>query len=253
MNNIKNMIYFDDKALTYKAFKKYYRRDLCEFFVEDENSIKQFEKFVSKHDRFIVKPFDGACGVGIKIIYADKDIRKLFSELIQEYKRGFVVEELIVQSSHMAMLHPQSVNTLRVPTIRYQDRVEIIHPILRVGRGDAVVDNGGAGGICCAIDVVTGKVKSAADEKGRYYKTHPDTGVNLVGFTVPKWNEVKELVVKLTSVFPDNHYTGWDLALTDEGWVLQEANDRGTFILFQITEQKGFRTEIEKIVKELGV
>lgn len=59
--------------------------------------------------------------------------------------------------------------------------------------------------------------------------------------------------MELADVLPDNHYTGWDLALTDNGWVLQEANDRGTFILFQITEKKGFKQEIEEIVHELEV
>ncbi len=41
------------------------------------------------------------------------------------------------------------------------------------------------------------------------------------------------------------------LALTTEGCLLQEANDRVTFILFQITSGEGFRGEIERIVKEL--
>ena len=142
---------------------------------------------------------------------------------------------------------------LRVLTIKYKNRTEIIHPILRVGRGNAIVDNGGAGGICCAINVATGEVKSAADESGNYYTIHPDTKHKLVGLQIPQWEEAKGLVMELAGVLSDNHYTGWDLALTENGWVLQEANDRGTFILFQITEKKGFKQEIEEIVRELEV
>ena len=252
MNNMRNMIYFDDKGKTYELFKKYYHRDLIEIF--SAQGIKEYSKFISKHPRFIVKPFDGACGIGIKIIDSKgKDEKILFQKLLGKYPKGFVIEELIIQHPDMRKLHPQSVNTLRVPTIKYTDRVEIIHPILRVGRGNAVVDNGGAGGICCGINPTTGVTFSAADENGERYNIHPDTGIELVGFQVPFWQEASALVSELAQVLPDNHYTGWDLALTKDGWILQEANDRGTFILFQITTGEGFRSEIEKIVKELGV
>ena len=254
MNNMKNMIVFDDKAKTYEMFGKYYKRDLIEIFEVNAETQKLFYKFITKHPRFIVKPFDGACGVDIKIIETNTlDSTSMLNQLLDEYMRGFVAEELIVQSGLLHDLHPQSVNTLRIPTIKYEDRTEVIHPILRVGQGDAIVDNGGSGGICCAIDVETGVVKSAADENGNYYTVHPDTGISLIGLQIPQWEEAKNLVKELSCVLPDNHYTGWDLALTVDGWVLQEANDRGTFILFQLTEQKGFRDEIEKIVHELGV
>ena len=82
---------------------------------------------------------------------------------------------------------------------------------------------------------------------------HPDTGVVLLGYRVPFWEEAKAFVCELAQVIPDNHYTGWDIALTDKGWVLQEGNDRGGFMLIQITTGKGFRPEIDRIIKKLGV
>ena len=35
----------------------------------------------------------------------------------------------------------ESVNTLRMPTVLFKDRTDIIHPVLRVGRGGNIVDN----------------------------------------------------------------------------------------------------------------
>ena len=63
---MRNMILFDDKGKTYEIFKAYYHRDLLEVFGKE--SQEAFEAFVRKHPRFIVKPFDGACGIGIKIV-----------------------------------------------------------------------------------------------------------------------------------------------------------------------------------------
>lgn len=252
MNNMKNMILFDDKGKTYEIFKKYYHRDLLEIFGKESRSA--FDAFIEKHPHFIVKPFDGACGIGIKIVDSkEKDTKNLLQELLKEYPKGFVAEELIIQHTEMRRLHPQSVNTLRMPAINYGDHVEILHPVLRIGRGDSIVDNGGSGGISCGVDLGTGVIYSAVDEEGRDYVKHPDTGVVLLGYRVPFWEEAKAFVCELAQVIPDNHYTGWDIALTDKGWVLQEGNDRGGFMLIQITTGKGFRPEIDRIIKKLGV
>ncbi len=252
MNSYRNMILFDDKGLTYSFFRRYYHRDLVEVFSKREYEL--FAAFLKKHPKFIVKPFDGACGVGVRILDASGSAPEtIFRALRKRYGKGFVVEELIIQHPEMARLHPQSVNTLRIPTIHYGEDVEIIHPFIRIGRGESVVDNGWSGGICCGIDPETGTVFSASDENGEDYTVHPDTGVNLIGYQVPRWEEATALAKELAGVLPDNHYTGWDLALTKDGWVMQEANDRGGFLGFQITSKKGFRPEIEEIVHRLGV
>lgn len=151
------------------------------------------------------------------------------------------------------MFHPESVNTVRITTILYKDRVEIIHPFFRTGRGNSVVDNGGSGGIINAVDVETGIIIGSADEMGIHYETHPESDLPLLGFKMPRWEEAKKLAVELAHVMPDNHYCGWDLALTDNGWVLQEANDRGEFVGFQLPTTKGFRKELLQILNELGV
>lgn len=256
MNNPHNMIIFDDKSLTYKYYKKYYHRDLIGCFKRDVKTINSFTSFFDKHPKFIVKPFDGACGVGIKIV--DYSLEKtepltVFDQLLEEYTRGFVVEELIIQCKELAAFHPESVNTVRITTIKFDDRIEVIHPFIRTGRGDAVVDNGGSGGIICSLDPETGVIIGAADETGEDYIVHPDSGLQLIGYEVPKWNEAVNLVKELVNVLPDQRYMGWDLALTDSGWVMQEANDRGAFVGFQLPIHKGFKSEIEKIVKELGI
>lgn len=251
MNNGKNVIVFDDKGATYKKFKSYYKRDLIEI---PGSGMDSFLQFVVKHPRFIVKPFDGACGYGVKIIDASKRIpNEVYKELMSEYVSGCVAEELIIQTDELAKFHPESVNTVRITTILYPDRIDIIYPFFRIGRGNSVVDNGGSGGLINSIDPKTGVITSSADEMGFFYNEHPETHYQIVGYHIPRWEEAKELARELARVMPDNHYCGWDFALTNGGWVLQEANDRGEFVGFQLPTQKGFRKELMNILKELGV
>lgn len=251
LNTPKNDSIFDDKAKTYQTFGKFYRRKLILF--ENEKQQNEFLRFVTEQKRLILKPLDASCGRGIQIVDATEheDLQAWYSRLLEQYHGRFIAEELIVQKEAMAKLHPSSVNTVRVPTIRLDDQVLIVNPFLRVGQGGKHVDNGGAGGIICALDAQTGHTFAAADEMGHRFVTHPQTAQVLDDFQVPDWEDAKKLVRELAAVVPDNRYTGWDLALTQNGWVLVEANRRGQFI-WQISSQQGFRAEINGILKKLG-
>ena len=90
------------------------------------------------------------------------------------------------------------------------------------------------------------------DETGNTYTNHPDNGFRLVGFRVPKWEEAFAMARQLALHDPSIHYAGWDLALTDAGWVLVEGNPRAQLV-FQISEQKGFRPELEAILKKFNL
>lgn len=256
LNKAKNLVIFNDKMRTYEYYKQYYGRDFCG--VKGIGDVAALRTFVQKHLRFILKPTDSSCGHGIMIVDLAQcgDVEAKLQELIHTYctggKDGFVAEELIVQDAHMASLHPSSVNTIRITTIRCDDGVEILPSFVKAGRDGKNVDNGGAGGLLGAIDMETGRVLAVADKYGTAYTTHPTTGVDLIGFQIPRWEEAKTLAAELAMVIPENRYTGWDLALTEKGWVMVEGNARGQFIGWQISLQKGYLREINRILRRLG-
>ncbi len=241
---------FDNKIKTYEIFGKYFNRKICG--VRTEADFSAFVDFCKEYNKFIVKPTDAYCGKGIEIVTVDGDMRRLFDKLLADRHNGFVAEEIIVQVEEIAKFHPQSCNTVRIPTIRFDDRVEIIHPFFRVGRGEAIVDNAGAGGIIVAIDADTGITIGAADENGNVYEKHPDTGHQLVGVEIPCWSELVALAKEVAMILPNYRYTGWDFALTNNGWVMVEGNARGQFV-WQFATRVGFKEEIEEILSELGL
>lgn len=252
LNHHKNDVLFDNKWMTYKKYRSYYKRTMI--CCNGEISREAFYKFIGDNNSFIVKPLDSSCGRGIQIIHLNlmnENTNNLFEQLLSDYNGIFCVESLIKQVAEMEKFHPSSVNTIRVATIRMDDEVRIIHPFMRIGQHGNFVDNAGAGGIICAVDVSTGKIMSAADEHGHTFEVHPDSGEKIIGFVIPKWDEAKKFVEELAQVTLDNRYTGWDIALTKDGWVLVEANRRGQFV-WQIAMQKGFRKEINQILKDLG-
>ena len=194
---------------------------------------------------------NGACVVDAS---SWQDTEKEVQGLLEKNPDGFVAEELIVQCKEMADLNPSSINTVRITTARKLDgTLHIIkRPFIRIGQGGRCVDNGGNGGIIAAIDYETGIIKEAIDEAMNRYIVHPDTGKTILGYQIPRWEEARQLVAQLSDVFTEMRYCGWDLALTDQGWVMVEANSKGLFIGFQLPTQEGCREEFERLKHACG-
>ncbi len=256
LNKAKNLAIFDDKMKSAEVFCDYYGRDLCG--VKDESDLGGFLEFVEKHSRFMLKPMTGTCGKGIEILDLSsvEDKKQKFYDLLKKYcsgvNDGFIVEELIVQVPEMAQFHESSLNTIRIATVKYDDGVEVIASFFRTGRGGNIVDNAGAGGVFGTIDIETGVINAVGDEYGNSYEAHPDTNIRMIGFAIPKWEEAKSMAKELATIVDGNRYAGWDLALTEKGWVMIEGNARGQFV-WQIPLQKGYLDEANGILRRLGM
>lgn len=72
---------------------------------------------------------------------------------------------------------------------------------------------------------------------------HPDTGRELLGFTLPGWRQVVDTVLAASTVFPGFPAQGWDVAICDSGPILLECNMLGDVDLSQFAWQKGFLDE----------
>ena len=157
------------------------------------------------------------------------------------------------QGEALARIHPQSVNTLRIPTVVLADgEVRLFHPTLRVGRGEGIIDNFSAGGISALIDPETGCICSdGADKKGRRYAAHPDTGVRFNGYRLPEWDKAVAMVTTAAHMVPGNHYCGWDLAYSTHGWCMVEANCTAQMGGMQIITQTGRKAELEALIAQM--
>lgn len=241
---------FTDKFITYQRYKSFYKREIIRLY--STLDIKLFSDFISESPNFICKPINSSKGKGVKVFNTKTNSNETVFALLEEVLSNgpCLIEELIVQAEGLKILHPSSVNTVRCPTLLTQDGVVIFHPVLRMGRGGNVIDNAGAGGILANINPETGLVyTTGADELGYRYISHPDTGINIVGFQVPKWDELCSFVKEISLITPNIKYTGWDLALTDNGWVIVEGNHWGQFLILQTADKTGIRNDFEKLLE----
>ena len=252
VNDSKQADVFYSKWETYKVFKEFFKRDAILVKGLAEADDDDVSAFMGKHQSFIMKPINEACGKGIQIIRADT-IAEAKTKLVNVLKKqdtAYIIEELICQVEEMAEFHPQSVNTVRMPTFNLKGEIHVVRPFMRTGCGNSVVDNAGSGGVFAVIDPETGTTYAAADEFNRNFTEHPDSHKKMVDFSVPQWNDAVEIAKRLAKVLPEVKYVGWDLALTDKGWCLVEGNDKGQFV-FQYPLHEGFMDELKNLKKQM--
>ena len=155
-----------------------------------------------------------------------------------------LLEEIVRRSSDTPLIvQPRMVNhqdlreisngalcTVRILTcLDEQDRPQLISAALRMAVGaNVTVDNFHAGGIAAAIEPMSGTLSSASNlgqrEDVGWISHHPDTGGLIEGRRLPLWPETKTLVLKAHDAFSDRVVIGWDVAITNEGPLLVEAN-----------------------------
>lgn len=229
-----------------REFRDYTRRDCV---VPGEDSFERVCAFMDANPQFMAKPYDGLGGQGVeKVTTADISDRKAYYE--QCVAGRIFLEQLVRQHPDMNVLCPTSVNTMRIMTFNDHGKSEILWMGLRVGNGVNAVDNFHAQGMGVAIDMKTGKLQgNAIDKDGNVFQVHPTTGVAFDDFQIPDFQEAVELVLKGALESDKILVIGWDVALSENGPVVIEANRRPGFDLVQVLDQRG-RMDIIRSVTE---
>ena len=187
--------------------------------------------------KMFCKPLDGEEGKGAFVLQVKngvfyqngtpEGIDQIRSILTQQ---RYLVQEFLTQHEEMSRLHSQSINTIRLVTVRgiKDGAIHILPSILRIGTGDSVMDNTSRGGVAVGVNIETGYLKQYGFFKPQYgTKTdvHPDSKIKFEDFQIPYFEEVKRQAVYFHSMLPQIHSVGWDIAVGPNGPIFVEGND----------------------------
>ena len=243
---------FEEKINAYHAFKPFYRREAVALTLPAD--VDKMQVFAQRHGGFILKPHGSSQGQGICFWKKDMDhADSLLKQIGESHWGGVILEELIRQDSEMASFHPTSINTIRYVVDYRKDTVDRLWAIIRIGVGDSKVDNTSAGGICAAIDLETGVIVSKGVRRdGGCYLFHPDTGKQILGETIPKWNELNDMIDMLRPVGTPVHLVGWDFALSEKGWCIVEGNACPSIMGIQGSMDMGYRKVMKRVRENMS-
>ena len=193
-----------------------------------------FVEFLKKHQKIVIKPDRGSLGIGVDVVeFTDNQSAKQYFKGITS-NRPMICEEFIRQHPVLNQLNPSSVNTIRIASFLKDNEVEILAAVLKFGVGnDCITDNLSLGGIGAQIDIPSGIVCSfGRDFNFHAYAHHPSTGTQILGLQIPYWDAAIDLVKEAHKRVPQCLFYGWDIAITETGVDIVEANSRpGTRIM----------------------
>ena len=210
---------------------------------------------IGKYDKVFVKAAtDSSGGSGVKLImvkYLDKDA---IDEQLIPFTGDVIIQVPIKQSSIMARLHPSSVNTLRIISLLDRNgQVKIYSSIVRMGVGDAVVDNASSGGITCGVNL-NGRLKPVAySAKGDKFDVHPTTKIHFDEIVVPNFEAAKKLVQQAHLMIPHFRLVSWDIAFDkkDQPLLLEANLHYGELDFHQLNNGPIFGDDTIKILEEV--
>ena len=242
----------DNKLLFNQKFNDFLKRD----WINLKKSSKQdFERFLQCKSNIIVKPVDQACGRNVEKINVKEinDINNLYDTLVT--KKQYLVEDCIVHHPKMSEIYPNAVNTLRIVTVTKNNKVNIMFRSIRIGNSGNVVDNFNHGGLFTTIEKNGLIQKPCVDKQGNIYDNHSFTNTSLIGFEIPLFEQAIEFVKTMAISIPEVGYVGWDIAITENGPVVVEANPFPGHDIYQSkihmkADGTGLRKDFEKIIYE---
>ena len=220
-----------------------YLMDSPEDIIPDENYLLNLLKLKGI---LALKPSNGGGGYGfVKLEYKDNNIH-WNDELITERQlkenqvslNGYIITEYLRQHHDFDEVCDQSACTLRIVVVKNIDdrfaggKLEIVSSYARFGTNISEgACNMHAGAVAIAYDSNTGEY---SDTYFRYrgfseggqtrFNEHPDSKVVLKGKRLPKYEEVKDVVLSACSYLSSLEYFGVDVVITDCGVKILEIN-----------------------------
>ena len=239
----------NDKWIFYTMAKDFFKREVHKVSKE---SFEELVDFCEKHPRFVAKPRNSSCGIGVQIVDVAEigGAKETVDSFLGRNGEEWLFEEFIEQDPRMAEWHPSSVNTIRVPSVMTENGPVVILPLFRTGKNGNVVDNcHNDGGLMAVPDAKTGVLLTDGyDVFTNVVEVHPNSGKKFKGWQVPEWGSLIATAAELHKSMPKQHkYIGFDFALTNKGWAVVEGN-WGNFP-HQVCVGYGIRDEFERLMK----
>ncbi len=238
-----------NKGLFNKTFSDYVRRDWID---ASTCTFEEFAAFVSRHESFFGKPIKGTGGVGSHVVR--RDVCPLEDLYASCKDSELICEEIVRQHPALARVNASTLNTVRVVTmLDVNDEPHVLFATARFGRAGKSVDNFHGGGVAAVLDVDTGTIVSQAINRAHIrHSFHPDSGVQLLGFSYPHWDKIKKAVCEGARRLPDMRNIGWDVAVTEKDEVeFVEGNGRPNYDVIQSPDQLGKKDRCDAYLRAI--
>lgn len=225
-----------NKYIFSKVFDEFFGRQCIRCCDATAEKLKEMG---AKSGKVIAKPNAKGQGKGIKVfpVTTDEEVA-IALEAILGYDDGGVVEEYLIQHPDIAKLNPGAVSIIRFYSVCTPVASYLFAPVFTAAVSKDIA-NGCQDALTAMIDINTGEVITDAVDQNNFVDValHPVTGVPFKGLKIPYWQETIEMMKRAVPLAKQISNIGWDVAITEDGPVIIEAN---TIPGFNTAQYKGY-------------
>ncbi|MBN1971919.1 MAG: hypothetical protein JXR48_10445 [Candidatus Delongbacteria bacterium] len=220
LNDMRYAVMIGDKAFLTELFNEQncvptlLKKVKGRFFTCDGKYITEDlakDMLLNLNSEYILKQAVGTGG-GKDIVFFNKSsIDETFE--ITKSVDYFVIQKLFEQEESIKEFHPSSLNTIRMTTLRVDDKIHLLSSFIRFGNCGNKVDNATQKGVYCGIDK-NGSLKNIGyDYYYNFHKVHPFSKKVFEGFKIPSYDKCLDLVTKCHNKIPYMDMISWDVAI----------------------------------------
>ncbi|MFT6288259.1 MAG: hypothetical protein ACJA09_003018 [Alcanivorax sp.] len=238
-------------------------------------TVERLKDIVSQYGEgcYLLKPIDGSHGDGLirfelengllvmdggRLMTADKELQETLT-----LNTCFILQRFLRPHPQLKPIMPgASLGTARLVTLNHQGQISVIFGCIKIPAGNNVADNfvaGSMGNLLADVDLQTGTILKTygpdLDHPGvvREVSIHPDSGVIIPGFVFPHWNAMLDAVITGAQTIPQLGTIGWDIALTEDGPCLIEANSLYACDILQTALGRGLKPDFERVLDPINL
>jgi hypothetical protein len=184
------------------------------------------------------------------------DCQVSLSDLQARLSKGvWIIQRKFQSHPVIRAVNASALNTTRIVTILDKGKPRYLTGFQAFATGTARTDSWDKGSIYVGIDTQNGCLKeygfhNLSDRVNSISTRHPDSGVEFKGYRIPHLKEAVDLCVKAHRLFYNNFIIGWDVAITENGPLIVEANEKPGMNAVQCVDG-GLRKQILACYDEL--
>ena len=224
-----------NKYIFSKVFSDFYGRGCA---MTRDVTPEKLRELAGDKGKVVLKPNCKGQGKGVRVLStATEEEFSAALEQIGKVENG-IVDEYIVQHPDIARLNPDAVSIVRFYSVTGPEASYLFAPVFTAATNKDI-SNGCQDALTAMIDIRTGQVISDAVDQNNIsdYPVHPVTGVPFKGLKLPFWQETIDMMRKAVPLADKISNIGWDVAITEEGPLIIEAN---TIPGFNTAQYRGY-------------
>lgn len=213
---------------------------------------------------YIIKNASIESGRGVKtfeiknqtIVFESADLSE--TTFLRKFKSGvWIIQPRIESHQKIKTVNASALNTTRIYTMNTGSDIVYMGSFQAFATDNAPIDSWQYGSIYVGIDEKTGNLNehgltSENDLRLGLLKEHPNSQVRFENYVLPYFNESVLLCKKAHRYLYGFFVIGWDIAITDKGPIIVEANEKpGIHVIqsFSATFKANLFTGFEQLKK----